>query len=454
MPWQIEEQTSSPKKTSPWVLEKAPTRPQPTSIKDLETAQREFMKETIGNIPESAWNYGKSIIEIFKPETIKNLYKVVVGVKGLLTPGEQPEEEAARAVGKYFADRYGGIENLKTTVKTDPVGFMADVSMLLTGAGGVAARIPGIIGTTAKVASKVGGMIEPFNVAKQGLRMIPKGIAPKLYESSAKFSTTIPPAERVKIVESALTNKILPNAKGVEKAKKAIEDINTQIDSMISQVGEGGLQVPIQSLFKEWPKLLDEATLSGKPLSNQKTINLIRNQIEEANLRVGRTGLTPPQLQTLKKKIYKDLESYYEKSRAAPASIEAQKAVARSAKESLENLIPEIKGLNAKEGILIELRDAIEKSAARVSNRDLLGIGIPLKAGGAGMIGGIVGGGVGAGIGSLSGLVLGILDTPIVKSKLAVVINTLKTRGIQVKSIPTLTRLGIYQASEISQKGQ
>ena len=57
-------------------------------------------------------------------------------------------EAAAQAAGGAIKERYGGIEQLKNTIATDPVGAAADISLLLSGGGAV---IRGA-GTAAKAA--------------------------------------------------------------------------------------------------------------------------------------------------------------------------------------------------------------------------------------------------------------------------------------------------------------
>ena len=116
-------------------------------------------------------------------------------------------------------------------------------------------------------------------------------------------------------------------------------------------------------------------------------------------------------------------------------------AVARAAKEALEEIIPEIKLLNATEGALIDLQTHIERASARITNRDLLGIGMPIK----GTMGGVVGGYPGA----TAGLALGLLDTPIVKSKIAIVLNRLKKQGIKVVPSAAIGRLTAVKAGEV-----
>ena len=63
--------------------------------------------ETLGNVPSSAKKFAiDTITPLLSPiETAKNLVELGKGIYNLYTPGEQPSEEAARAVGKFYYDR-------------------------------------------------------------------------------------------------------------------------------------------------------------------------------------------------------------------------------------------------------------------------------------------------------------------------------------------------------------
>ena len=70
---------------------------------------REYWKQTASNIPGSVAQLGRDIVyPIAHPiETAKSLLDLGSGVIQLAVPGEQPNEAVAKAVGEYFADRYG-----------------------------------------------------------------------------------------------------------------------------------------------------------------------------------------------------------------------------------------------------------------------------------------------------------------------------------------------------------
>jgi hypothetical protein len=108
--------------------------------KAKQSPKTNYALQTLYNVPESGAQFIQdTILPLLSPiETAKNLIELGTGIYHLSTPGEQPSEEVARAVGKYFYDRYGGenLEQVKTnvakTLKEDPVGFFADLALPLS----------------------------------------------------------------------------------------------------------------------------------------------------------------------------------------------------------------------------------------------------------------------------------------------------------------------------------
>lgn len=97
-----------------------------------------------------------------------------VSILGAVSPYLGNEHEKyADAVGRFFADRYGGIENFKKTMAEDPVGFAGDLSTLFTGGETALARAPGALGKVGEAAGTAGRVLDPLN-AVTGYGMIPK----------------------------------------------------------------------------------------------------------------------------------------------------------------------------------------------------------------------------------------------------------------------------------------
>lgn len=136
----------------------------------------EAVVETISNIPSSGAQFvSDTITPLLSPiDTAKNLLELGKGIYNLYTPGEQPSEEVARAVGKFYYDRYGGKDfaevksKIKQTVKTDPVGFLADLAIPLS-----VARAPL---SSSSVVSKATKAIDPTNVLLKTAKNTPAGL--------------------------------------------------------------------------------------------------------------------------------------------------------------------------------------------------------------------------------------------------------------------------------------
>lgn len=134
--------------------------------------------EAVKNFIPSAKQFGSDMLSIVTDPigTIKNIGNVAAGAAEKVIPGEQEHEVYADAVGQYFADRYGGAENLKRTMATDPVGFLADLSTVLSGGSTIAARAPGVAGTVSRVAGTAGRVIDPINAAVKATGAVAKGV--------------------------------------------------------------------------------------------------------------------------------------------------------------------------------------------------------------------------------------------------------------------------------------
>ena len=121
---------------------------------------------------------GKALDDFVQPflspiETAKSLYDLGSGIISLAIPGEQPSEKYARAVGEYYANRYGSIENVKQTAALDPVGLLLDISTVLTLGGGAVARAPSVAGQLGRAVQSV----EPLAKAVDAAKALPSSIS-------------------------------------------------------------------------------------------------------------------------------------------------------------------------------------------------------------------------------------------------------------------------------------
>src|SRR5581483_1442638 len=122
--------------------------------------------EALQNIPASAGRFASDMAQPFLHpiDTASNLGNVGLGLMNKAGLGSG-HEQYADAVGRFFADRYGGIENFKKTLAEDPVGVAGDLSMLFTGGESALARAPGIAGRVGEIAGTTARAIDPLTNA-------------------------------------------------------------------------------------------------------------------------------------------------------------------------------------------------------------------------------------------------------------------------------------------------
>ena len=414
----------------------------------------EYAGETISNIPGSAYRVGEDIYTAVRHpiETAKGVGKLALGGIQKLVPGEQGFEYIAEDFGEMVKERYGSVENIAESFKKDPVGVAGDFATLLTGVG--AGLKFAKLGKFGEAVSKVGASLEPMTgvgkiakgAVKKGLMTAYRAKSPAdIYQSAVKFSTTLNEVERLKLADTALKSGIMPTYEGLQKAWGKVNDLNTKITDLIDKAQETGKKITVKGLFKEFDDLeLKALSDSSLPIDAAEAIEKVKYQITEANNLIDRKALTPKEAQRLKQKTYKELEQYYKKNLETPPTAEARKSVARQARLFLEEVIPEIKQLNRAEGDYLALINALDRPVSRISNRDLFGIGVPIKA----TAGGALGGKVGAAVGTA----FGVLDNPKVKARLAIMLHNMEKQGIILSPKSSATLSAIYGASKAETK--
>lgn len=158
------------------------------SAKPREGAPMDAMDVVSGaieNAPASAWQFAKDVVRpVTHPiETLGGIKDLGLGLLeksgaiGTIFPSAGGgHEQTADAMGQYLKNRYGGLENIKKTMAKDPVGALSDASMVLTGGGSAAARLPGALGRAGEITGAVGRAVDPIlapvNAARAGTKVV------------------------------------------------------------------------------------------------------------------------------------------------------------------------------------------------------------------------------------------------------------------------------------------
>lgn len=417
--------------------------------------------QNLGNLAlGGAEKLARNINEYIPGDAVKNIGGLArtLSNQGLLTVPPIKDkseltynnEKYADQVGGLLADRYGSMDKFKSTAMQDPVGLLGDASMILTGGGSAAAKMPGMIGKAGKTAQRAGMAMEPINMARGAAKTaIAKGVSPNLprglYESSAKFSTTLPKAKRLALAETALKHKILPTSKGVDMVNDLITGLDTKVNSLISEATATGKTIPKSAIYRHLKEV--RKNLGGAKINASDDLTQVNNAVKKLDThlrKIKKSSFTPDELQAFKTDTYKAINFDAKQLQAKQGTTEARKAMARAAKESIEE-VADVKGLNKEMGELLELRDPISRSAGRIENRNIIGIDTPIKI--------VAGAGAGGAPGAAGGAFMSMIEHPKVKARLAIKLKELQDAGfgnlVDQNLIPTLIQQGLWQTGRL-----
>lgn len=197
--------------------------------------------EAVSNAPASAAKFGSDLVQPFihpieTAESFKNLGLGILEKTGVL--GGKDHEKYADAVGHFLANRYGGIENVKRTFATDPVGLAGDLSMVLTGGGTAAARAPGMIGKLGEVARAAGTAIDPLTTAAGAVKLAGKGAAELAGVTTGAGGTALRTAAEAGLEGGQAAQAFRENMRGAAPMEQAVEDARGALDQMRKERGD------------------------------------------------------------------------------------------------------------------------------------------------------------------------------------------------------------------------
>jgi hypothetical protein len=140
----------------------------------------------------------------------------------------------ARAVKDFMVQRYGGLENLKHTMASDPVGFLGDLSVIFSGGETALARAPGVAGRIGEIVGEVGRTVNPITMPLQATKLasVPVGAMTRTGGESlralgkAGFEGGLPfnPNERAQAAAGALS--------GAESQEEIVNAARQGVDAM------------------------------------------------------------------------------------------------------------------------------------------------------------------------------------------------------------------------------
>ena len=383
----------------------------PPMIEPNQPVDYEFSESAKNFIP----SLGRAVGDFFTPflspiDTAKNVgsliqsgaYNLAQEVQDVIDPNAPrlPNQEMGEAVAGMLADRYGSADAIKRTAMDDPAGMLLDASSILTGGGTLAAKTPGMVGKVGQQVAKVGQTIDPVTgvlraPASAVEKITKRPLSEMLYQSAMKPSTTLSPKKRKELLKAGLDAGATPHEGSVSKITGQRAQLLDDVYEIEKQAKATDLTDP-KGLFKY---VDDVKTEYAPPVINTtaalKAVDDVVDQMQEAIFMNGGNPLTVQELARIKRNIYQQVDFDERRLRGAidQPSDKTMKAIARAAKEAIEEIVPEVKTKNHLYGVLSDLQDKLQVPAAnRIGNRDLVGLGLPAAAGAGQVVAGNAGG--------------------------------------------------------------
>jgi hypothetical protein len=336
--------------------------------------------------------------------------------EGVLEPGVGMAEDIAKGL-PHQATVIGGALGLNdnTEAQRDLGGTLFNLAMYGKG--------------LEKPLSKTG------EVAGPRIRAGMRSGAERLSESALKIAPSVSEAERQAAIDTQLGRTgergYLPTRKGNAGLSEDMAATHAKVEQIVDDLTKSGEKIKREDAIKGIDSSIAEYSKLPPEVAKHYTEPL---ETIKAEYQSGNPEMTPREVQDMKKTIYRLHSGDYEKDTIAKVKAEGEKAIAKTAKEELKRLNPEIKSLNAKNSAQIKLKEALERASHRIRNMDLSRVGI--RSGIGGIVGYAAGGWHGAKVGFLAFLAAQVLDDPVVKARLAIALDKASRIGEKVATDP------------------
>ena len=299
------------------------------------------------------------------------------------------EEALAEQAGQFYKDRYGGLDNIADTAYEDPVGLLSDIAMVFGGglktAGSLANKVGGTGNKVARNLTRAGKVADGLDLLNSGvglgtktaagIRGIPSGGAGKYAientMQNAKFSTTLPEAQRARMAETLLQNNLDPtNPKSVQTLDGLLDNAEAASKKAIEQFdADGGMIDAMPAVDKMRGVLREEQRMRGPMFAQRR--NTVQGLIDDAM-----TDLQPTQgmmsgreaLDT--RRAVDATVDWKQKGAAETAQNQSMKAYANGLREQLAESVKGLDGVNKDYSKLVEVADPLARSTARNANND------------------------------------------------------------------------------------
>lgn len=247
---------------------------------------RGVLAQALSNVDESGIQLLKDITRpIFHPiQTAKDLKNLGSSIINLIRPGEQGNEQLAKEVGNFFKERYGGLDNIKKTFATDPLGMLSDVSIIFSGG----AMLPGKVGKVSKIASTIDPIVLGSKAVGGTANIVSKAPSKILGMTTGAGETAISTAFRSGQKGGKVGSDFRKNITGKEKLTQVVDDTLESLKESKSKTSKNYLEgkkelnlgskiINPDKVAKSVDKLVDSKKINGFNQLSSKAQTKVKN---------------------------------------------------------------------------------------------------------------------------------------------------------------------------------
>ena len=278
-------------------------QPKPVDVDPFAPKKRSWMDvagESLTNIPQSAAALAGMVYDVATDpiQAVRGAGQMIVGGTEKLMGEPYFDTASGRAVreqgkaalsagGDFLKNRYGSEEAVKNTLATDPVGAAADLSLLFTGGGAVAARTPMLsraaptLRTAAEytnplnaVTKPIASMISP-KVAPEVKTLMNEGITPTTGQIlGGGFKRLEEGLSSVPLIGDFIKNAQLRSVEDLNKAafNRALKPIGKELPKDVT--GREAVQFADDALGSAYQNLLPKMTVKADKTFSTELSNL------------------------------------------------------------------------------------------------------------------------------------------------------------------------------------
>ena len=258
--------------------------------------------------------------------------------------------------------RLGGEEVRNTTVQDEMIQSASDVGTAL------------VLGKAMDTGAKIAPVVDNYLFHTLPKRLY--GSAVKM-PMSKKWIKTLPDeviSQQTIAIEEGLNSRVPPSEYGLAKIKGLKREVETYIDDITEILSQDPKNFVSREAALE--KGLAKARAKADNSSDKEGAHQFIDAIAE-RFRAQPEYMTPQKANAVKRQLYDELSYKTEESTGLSAQMSSvgKKGVAHEIMLNLEDIYPPLAGLNATDAARISLHEAIEKSFARETQKNLVPLG-------------------------------------------------------------------------------